>query len=95
MSVAPEKRIDVISRGGAQQVRGWTGSEFETIRICYNREADSVQEILERVLECQKRDLLDAAPKGQPCACWKCIGLSADPYAEEEPDLLDTPAPGA
>lgn len=64
MSLAPEKRIEIVDRNGVERVQGWTGSRFETIAICYSGEAGETLDILNRVLKCQERDLLDAKAEG-------------------------------
>ena len=61
---APAERIRIrrSQYHGEDVLEGWVGIEFVRIAKCY--EADEGLRVLERVLECQKRDLLDEPAEG-------------------------------
>ncbi len=69
--IAPEKRIALVNSVLHQSVVAWTGSTFETVVIVnapsdgsVAEEVTKVLDVLNRVLECQKQDLLDAPAEG-------------------------------
>ena len=76
MSLAPQQRIEVVPIGKplarSYAVNGWTGIQFERLAEFHARldpadaseKAHETARILNRVLECQERDLLDAPGEG-------------------------------